>query len=83
MWASGCAWREQPERGRGTSARYVSAIGFNSISLVTGLVAIAVLRAGWGPIAIVVAAVLPTLIARIPLNRAVRARRDLETAGQR
>ncbi|MCI3919415.1 hypothetical protein MO973_04120 [Paenibacillus sp. TRM 82003] len=68
------AWQHRSAVSESTSAGYVAAVGFNCISLVTGLLAIAVLRTGWGPVAIIAAGVLPTLIGRIPLNRAVHAR---------
>lgn len=76
-YRSARAWRQRPTGSEGTSAGYVAAVGFNCISLVTGLLAIAALRTGWGPAAIVVAGVFPTLVGRVPLNRALRARQRL------
>ncbi|WP_432572940.1 hypothetical protein [Kineococcus sp. SYSU DK005] len=73
-WRSVRAWQHRPARGEGTSAGYVAAVGFNCISLVTGLLAVAALRTGWGPVAITAAGVLPALVGRVPLDRAVRAR---------
>ena len=70
------AWQHRPPNGEGTSAGYVAAVGFNCISLITGLLAIGALRTGWGPVAIIAAGVLPTLVGRVPLNRAVRARQQ-------
>ncbi|PWJ47737.1 hypothetical protein SAMN06264364_13540 [Quadrisphaera granulorum] len=66
------AWQIRPVRGQATTTAYVAAVGFTCISLTTGLLAIAALRTGWGPVAVVVAGVLPTVIGRIPLNRALR-----------
>ncbi|WP_432542589.1 hypothetical protein [Kineococcus sp. SYSU DK002] len=68
------AWQQRPPAGEGASAGCVAAVGFNCISLVTGLLAVAAVRTGWGPVAVVVAGVLPTLVGRVPLGRAVRAR---------
>ncbi|WP_432484707.1 hypothetical protein [Kineococcus esterisolvens] len=68
------AWQHRPPDGEGTSAGYVAAVGFNCISLITGLLAIAALRTGWGPVALVATGVLPTLVGRVPLDRAVHAR---------
>jgi len=70
------AWRLRPRRTRQRPGhRYVAAVGFNVIGLVTGFVTVGVVRLGWGAIAVTVAAVGIPLVGHQLLGRAVQAAR--------
>ncbi|GAB2587156.1 hypothetical protein Aab01nite_50560 [Paractinoplanes abujensis] len=68
------SFRAVTARRLGGGGAYVEALGFNAISLVTGLVAVSVFRLGWGlPLLIPVAVgaiALPALIGRRLITRA-------------
>lgn len=70
------AWRRRPGTDERPGGTYLAALGFNAISLVTGLVAVSVFRLDWSPPALiptaVAAIVLPTVAGRLLLAREVR-----------
>ena len=70
------AWHTRPRPGQRPGVAYLAALGFNTIGLTTGLLAIGALRLGWGVPAVVIASVAPTLIGRLPLNGILRRARQ-------
>lgn len=74
-WRSARAWWVRPATGAATSAPFVAAVGFTCTSLTTGLLVVAAVRAEQGPVAVVTSALLPVLLGRVLLERAVRRRR--------
>ena len=75
------AWRIRPRPGQPLGPRYIAAVGFNLIGLITGFVTVGVLRLGWGTPAVVVAAVTIPAVGHHLLNRAKATARALSTVG--
>jgi membrane-bound metal-dependent hydrolase YbcI (DUF457 family) len=70
------AWRLRPRRPRQRPGhRYVAAVGFNLIGLVTGFVTVGVVRLGWGAVGVTLAAVAIPVVGHQLLGRAVQAAR--------
>jgi len=64
------ARRYRPAPGEQVGPDYLSAVGFNLIGLVTGLVTVAVMDSRWGVIAVVLAAVSIPAAGHLPLEHA-------------
>lgn len=66
------AWQLRPEPGHRLPERYLAAVGFNLIGLLTGLLTVTVLRLGWGGIAVSPVAIGIPLAGHQLLNRGRR-----------
>lgn len=68
------AWRARPGGPGEDRVAYIDALGFTTISLVVGFLAITAVRMELGALAVATAVVVPILVGRIMVARALRAR---------
>lgn len=68
------AWRARPGGPGEDAPAYIDALGFNTISLVVGFLAIAAVRMELGALAVAAAVVVPILVGHMVVARVLRAR---------
>lgn len=68
------AWRARPGAPGEDAAACIDALGFNTISLVVGFLAITAVRMELGALAVATAVVVPILVGRMVVARVLRAR---------
>lgn len=71
-------WRSTARPGRPADADHLAVVGFNLIGLVTGFLTVAVLRLGFGTLAVVVVGVGIPVLGHHLLHRAVNVARRLD-----